>query len=329
MAYENRENIEWTNTWISSANYNADRCLLVGDSVTRELRGKLESFLHKWMKVDLFAASFAITDDMFWKHLECFLTGDYNYKYIIINYGFHHGFFLQCCKDDIYAMTFYEKYRRLIDICKQSADQVIIMTGTSCVSNHKTGTVNDKLELEIMARNSFVKQLSISMGCDIFDFYHLMKTKGKNYRYVDRVHFEQNAYSFIAYEIVTALKLVESNNYDEVHQSIYQLLDNGRINEIIVYGIGILANHLYFLLKYFCPEIKIVLWVVSDTNNVTKQMYDIPVVSIEEARDRSNDLLILASMQYKEDMRKNAENAGFKKIKCFTSMDWNNLLEDD
>ncbi|MCM1120942.1 MAG: SGNH/GDSL hydrolase family protein [Eubacterium sp.] len=321
MAYENRENIEWTNTWISAANCNADRCLLIGDSVTRELRGKMESFLHKWMRVDLFAASFAITDDMFWKHLDCFLTGGYSYKYIIINYGFHHGLSLQCCQDDIYARTFCEKYRKLVDICKQSADQVINMTGTSFG--------NDKLELEIGARNSLVKQLSISMGCDVFDFHHLMKTKGKNYKYVDHVHFEQKAYSFIAYEMVTALKLVESNRYDEVHQSIYQLLDNGEINEIIVYGIGIMANHLFFLLKYFCPEVKIVLWVVSDTNNIAKRMYDIPVVSIEEARDRNNNLLVLASAQYKEDMRKNAESAGFKKIKYFTSMDWNNLLEDD
>lgn len=147
-------------------------------------------------------------------------------------------------------------------------------------------------------------------------------------KYVDCVHFEQKAYSFIAYEMVTALKLVKSNEYEVVRQSIYKLLDNGKINEIIVYGIGILANHLYFLLKYFCPEVKIILWVVSDTTNDVKQMYDIPVLSIEEARDRNNDLLVLTSMQSKEDMRKNAESVGFTKIKYFTSMDWNNLLED-
>lgn len=37
---ENREKIEWFNSWIEDANANRKRILLIGDSVTRELRKK-------------------------------------------------------------------------------------------------------------------------------------------------------------------------------------------------------------------------------------------------------------------------------------------------
>lgn len=35
---EEREEIEWTNTWIDKANTNNSRILFIGDSVTRQLR---------------------------------------------------------------------------------------------------------------------------------------------------------------------------------------------------------------------------------------------------------------------------------------------------
>ena len=65
--FQNREPTEWVNSWISHANCKGDRILLIGDSVTRALRGKLEFFLKKWYHVDLFASSFAITDHLFWR----------------------------------------------------------------------------------------------------------------------------------------------------------------------------------------------------------------------------------------------------------------------
>lgn len=69
-----RGNIEWLNTWIAKANEECGRCLLIGDSVTRNIRSKLELYLVNWLAVDLFACLYDLTDDLFWKNLEVFMT---------------------------------------------------------------------------------------------------------------------------------------------------------------------------------------------------------------------------------------------------------------
>lgn len=78
--------------------------------------------------MDLFAASFAITDHLFLRNLEGFFNRDYKFKIIIINYGFHHGFSVKCTfNEEVYRIM----YQKLIDICRQLCDRIIVMTGTS------------------------------------------------------------------------------------------------------------------------------------------------------------------------------------------------------
>ena len=154
---ENRDTIEWSNTWFSCADCETDRCLFIGDSVTRELRKKIESFLYKWIKVDLFAALFAITSDLFWNYLRCFFTGGYQYKLIVINYGFHYGFAMRCEANEINTAIFKEMYRELIEMCKQLCDEVIVMTGISFVLEDRMEVINTELEQEIQIRNAIVK----------------------------------------------------------------------------------------------------------------------------------------------------------------------------
>lgn len=62
---EEREEIEWTNTWIDKANTNNSRILFIGDSVTRQLRSELSRFLFEELPVDLYASSYALNDTIF------------------------------------------------------------------------------------------------------------------------------------------------------------------------------------------------------------------------------------------------------------------------
>lgn len=62
-----RENIEWSNTWIANADKEGPRCLLIGDSVTREIRAELDRFLFHKFSIDLFAASYALNEAMLWR----------------------------------------------------------------------------------------------------------------------------------------------------------------------------------------------------------------------------------------------------------------------
>lgn len=60
-----REDVEWSNTWISKANLDFPRCLLIGDSVTRDIRSTLEKLVADWFAVDFLA------DHMIWMTI-CF-----------------------------------------------------------------------------------------------------------------------------------------------------------------------------------------------------------------------------------------------------------------
>ncbi len=89
---QDRERIEWTNCWWSEACKKKERFLLVGDSVTRSMRGSLEKLLYFTCAVDLFATSFSIQDSLFWKHLKLYLeTSEYVHSCIIVQYGVQHG----------------------------------------------------------------------------------------------------------------------------------------------------------------------------------------------------------------------------------------------
>ncbi len=208
-SFKDREKIEWSNTWLSEANCRTDRCLLIGDSLTRELRGRLEEVSKGWFQVDLFAASFSITDKLFWSQFHCFLRGvcaeGYIYKYMVINYGFHHGFGLQCVMGGEDAYVFKERYRELIQVCKHVCKNVIIMNGSSMVLRNRIDIIDAEFEREILARNVAVKELAVEMGCKVFDVYGLLKEK--EFKYVDHVHLERQAYVFMAQSLFDLFKL--------------------------------------------------------------------------------------------------------------------------
>lgn len=69
-----RERIEWSNIWWEKANdASQKRIALLGDSVTREFRNKLNARLTGRYVVDICASSSQITDSLLWKEYKFFL----------------------------------------------------------------------------------------------------------------------------------------------------------------------------------------------------------------------------------------------------------------
>ena len=90
----NREHVEWTNGWHQFANrFDKRRWLLIGDSVAREYRGRLQELVNdKNVAIDFFATSYRIEDPAFFKELQHFFSfEEYKYEMIFINWGAHHG----------------------------------------------------------------------------------------------------------------------------------------------------------------------------------------------------------------------------------------------
>lgn len=196
-----RQNLEWENTWLSGANSDHDRVLLVGDSVTRDIRKTLDGILNvnreNRIEVDLFAATFSILDGIFWRYLQCFLGDQYNWKYIVINYGFHHGFSVQCNINEKDAANFQMEYQNIIKLLKCYGEEIIVMTGNPMVYKDRLDVINEEIDAEIQARNKILKDIAVDMGYSIFDIYNLIMADRQMFQYKDQVHFEEQTYHFV------------------------------------------------------------------------------------------------------------------------------------
>lgn len=85
-----REGIEWGNTWWEKANRaDTHRIAMLGDSVTRGIRGRLnELCLENDVVVDLCASSSQVTDSMTEKQISFFFEiSEYKYDSVILQWG--------------------------------------------------------------------------------------------------------------------------------------------------------------------------------------------------------------------------------------------------
>ena len=224
------------------------------------------------------------------------------------------------------AELFEKMYLDLISRCQQLCDRVILMTGTSFVQSDCLNRIDMRLEKEILARNSIVRKASEHMGCEVFDLYQVMKTKGKAFEYVDIVHFEQSAYSYIAYEMVSSISMIEESQKENLQKAIYEAFGLNKNSRVIIYGTGYVANAFFFLLKFFCPDICIAAWTVTEENGIGRKLYGIPVYEIGEIKEKDAVLIIAASGQNGIEMENAAEKVGFRKIKHYNNFElWANL----
>lgn len=94
-----REGIEWGNTWFEKANrVDINRIAMLGDSVTRGIRGRLnELCMQKEIVVDLCASSSQVTDSMSEKQIRYFFEiSEYKYQAVILQWGGGSMAFLEC-----------------------------------------------------------------------------------------------------------------------------------------------------------------------------------------------------------------------------------------
>ena len=101
MDVANREEIEWTNTWIDYAfNPGHRRVLLLGDSVARQYRGRLRKQL-EGTAIDFIGTSFSLEDEMLYRLLDCFFANrEYAYDMLLLNLGGKHGYYLKTVQDE-------------------------------------------------------------------------------------------------------------------------------------------------------------------------------------------------------------------------------------
>lgn len=323
----NREDIEWTNCWWSKANEEVDRILLVGDSVIRGVRGELEKLMENQYGVDLFATSLNIEDDLFWRHLWLFMeTKEYKYKGIIVQYGFHHGFYKKCADSEQDRNDFGAQYLKLLELMKKYCSNIILMTGNSEVYAEQPYRLNEEREREIVCRNRIASIAAEKTGCHVFDMYTIMHKVENDYQYVDAQHYVKDADLYIAYELFLFLHknhFIGTDNMINIkkkHRDLYYKWSDGR-EKIVIYGAGTNGKRLYMMLKKYFYEMENIQFAESRVDG-EKWCLKQKVMAIDEitAQEKKNAVLVLSSPDYYQEMRQTAVELQFDYIICYEDL---------
>lgn len=314
---KDREEIEWINCWWSDANQEIERILLIGDSVTRALRSSLEYYMFGQCAVDLFAASFSLSDPLFWKHLSCFIESlEYTYKCIIVQYGVQHDRFRKCSISAEERQCFKTQYIRLLKLLIHLCPTVFLMTGNSNVDKNQPDKIDKEIEPEITCRNSIIKEVGELFHCDLFDFYLL--AHNSDYKFVDNIHLDKNSYMNTANYLAKFLirRKVIRLKYDDIRKQVIDLL--GKSKRVIIYGAGKKAEDLYWMILFVCGEEYTIDFVQTFVEKQTSCcgrkvlcIDDVPVKSRKEV------VLIISSPVNFGDMKSKAVALGFKNIRRY------------
>lgn len=193
-----RERIEWSNIWWETANdVQQKRIALLGDSVTRGFRSKLNSRLKGRYVVDICASSSQITDSLLWKEYKFFFDcSEWQYSKVFLQTGGHHGHERQCCSSKDYSNFFKERYELIIDLVRTYCSDIAIISFTPTVEKDNLERMDDKRNQELIARDQIVSDIASTLSIPYIDIWHPLLEA--NYKHRDFIHYEEDANEFIA-----------------------------------------------------------------------------------------------------------------------------------
>lgn len=234
--YCNREKIEWLNYWIEDADKSGKkRMILLGDSVTRELRKKLSFYMGEDYAVDLLAMSYNTFDAMVLEEIKHFFqTSIYQYDFAFYQMGVHHGHFIECARSAEDAVKYKMKSLELLETLKRYASHVIAMAST--LENN----VLEGEQKEIEKRNRLLEMAASKLNITFYDINEKMNYQ--TVRFTDRFHFYDREYENIAKQIVKDLfpdVACASSNQVETLWELKEKLEQYKDKKIYIYGNGI------------------------------------------------------------------------------------------
>lgn len=249
MDISEREPIEWLNYWIEDANEYRRRIILIGDSVTRDLRKKLNFYLGEGYCVDLLAMSYSILDDMVLEEIKHFFKRTpYQYDFIIYHLGAHHGYGIECIKSERAVSQYTDRVREILVELKKFSDNIGVMTLTleGC-ADEESGLNHNK---EIKKRNKILKAVSKELDLLFYDLNQ--EIDYKIMRYIDRCHFTDDDYEYMSERIIgyffPEIHFVYANRIREM-ENLREKLD--AYANVYVYGNGVRGKSLkIYLQKY-------------------------------------------------------------------------------
>lgn len=181
------EYAEWANFWFEDApSKNADRVMLIGDSITngyrRPTQEKLKSF---GILADMAIGSRGVDNPALYAEIEYAIgaVNGYKYKVIHFNNGLH--------ASHLTAAEYENGMRHCIDLIRKLQPEavIVLVTSTPYSDDSKNGLV--------IERNNIVKKLAIEYNLPLDDLFSAVAGKNE-YPQPDGVHFTSVGYDCLA-----------------------------------------------------------------------------------------------------------------------------------
>ena len=208
--YKDRENIEWTNTWVEDCqDPDKERILLIGDSVLRNIRGKISGIINE--SADFIGTSRSFADPCFFNIFDCFFQANpRNYSKILVNLGINHGHFFNVFQNEQEQSLYKEYFEKFIKNIKQNANYIVIISGTTWVYKDNILKFDTQKNDEIRTKNKIQSEIAQKYKTPFIDLYSHIMSNIDYYVFTDHVHFKS-----IKITDYTA-KYIVSNIYPEI-----------------------------------------------------------------------------------------------------------------
>lgn len=178
------ETYEWCDFWWEKTDcYDKPRVLLIGDSITRAYRPKVNELLKETAYVDMLATSKAVDNPSLMHEIGYILSHrDFRYKVIHFNNGIH-GLHLS---DQEYQKGLEEVVRYIIENCGEAG--VILTLSTPVTVEGRKDVINTQLNEKLLSRNNIMRSIGNKYNLPIDDLYTPMFGKS-GYRAEDGLHY--------------------------------------------------------------------------------------------------------------------------------------------
>lgn len=186
-----REYAEWNDFWWEKAgDFSRHRVLLIGDSITRSYRDKVqECFKAERIAVDKLCGSRCAGDPILTAELDL-MTGSLNgYQYDVIH--FNNGLHGACNDTDVSLEIYCRGIKDIVAVLRrnQPSAKLILVTNTP-MSDKGTNNiaVKDENNVRIHERNAFLREYAKENGFYLNDLYALV-ANSPDFPKSDYVHY--------------------------------------------------------------------------------------------------------------------------------------------
>ena len=209
--FQDRENVEWTNTWIEACtNPTKPRILIIGDSVSRELRSEMSKMFSEYA-FDFIGSSSSFEDPCFYNVLDAFFKNNvYNYQLILCNIVAKHGWYIQTNNNPKHVARYTKGFTGFVKYLQKRCKNVVLLTSTPNKLKEDPSLSDEVKNAEIQKRNAIQTKIFAKRGLLIVDLYSFVMQN--QYAYSDHCHFlERSASQEIARYIMGKIQKIKRN----------------------------------------------------------------------------------------------------------------------